>query len=125
MMNRLHNCKNPHQGPYKKVLSVCSAGLLRSPTIAWVLSQDPYNYNTRACGIHDYALVPLDQVLLTWADEIVCVQSDHEVVVRKLLEDCGLKTPVFNLLIPDKFEYRNPELIEMIERVYPFQPVVR
>jgi predicted protein tyrosine phosphatase len=123
MMNRLHNCKNPYQGKYKKVLSVCSAGLLRSPTIAWLLSQDPYNYNTRACGIHDYALVPLDQVLLTWADEIVCVQLDHEVVVRKLLEDYGLKTPVFNLMIPDNFEYRNPELIEMIRRVYPFQPV--
>jgi predicted protein tyrosine phosphatase len=125
MMNRLHNCKNPYQGKYKKVLSVCSAGLLRSPTIAWLLSQDPYNYNTRACGIHDYALVPLDQVLLTWADEIVCVQLDHEVVVNKLLEDCGLDTPVINLMIPDNFEYRNPELIEMIRRVYPFQPVVR
>jgi predicted protein tyrosine phosphatase len=125
MMNRLHNCKNPYQGKYKKVLSVCSAGLLRSPTIAWLLSQDPYNYNTRACGIHDYALVPLDQVLLTWADEIVCVQLDHEVVVNKLLADCGLDTPVINLMIPDNFEYRNPELIEMIRRVYPFQPVVR
>ena len=124
MMNRLHNCKNPYQGTYKKVLSVCSAGLLRSPTIAWVLSQDPYNYNTRACGVHDYALVPLDQVLLTWADEIVCVQSDHEVVVNKLLADCGLNTPVINLMIPDNYEYRNPELIEMIRRVYPFQPVV-
>jgi predicted protein tyrosine phosphatase len=88
-----------------------------------VFSQDPYNYNTRACGIHDYALVPLDKVLLTWADEIVCVQSDHEVVIRKLLEDCGLKTPVFNLMIPDNYDYRNPELIEIIRRVYPLQPV--
>ena len=125
MMNRLHNCKNPHQGPYKKVLSVCSAGLLRSPTIAWVLSQDPYNYNTRACGVHDYALVPLDRVLLTWADEIVCVQDDHEELIHKLLADCGLYThDVINLKIPDNFEYRDPELIETIRRVYPFQPVV-
>ena len=123
-MNRLHNCKNPYQGSYKKVLSVCSAGLLRSPTIAWVLSQDPYNYNTRACGIHDYALVPLDRVLLTWADEIVCVQSDHEGVVQRLLTDYNLNTPIVNLMIPDNFEYRDPELIEMIRRVYPFQPVV-
>jgi len=118
MLNRLHNCKNPYQGAYKKVLSVCSAGLLRSPTIAYVLSQDPYNYNTRACGVHDYALVPLDKVLLTWADEIICVQDDHEELLHKLLADCGLNTPVVNLKIPDNFEYRNPELIEIIKRKY-------
>lgn len=118
MLNRLHNCKNPYQGTYKKVLSVCSAGLMRSPTIAFVLSQDPYNYNTRACGVHDYALVPLDKVLLTWADEIICVQDDHEELLHKLLADCGLNTPVVNLKIPDNFEYRNPELIETIKRKY-------
>jgi predicted protein tyrosine phosphatase len=32
LMNRLGNCKNYHQGKFKRVLCVCSAGLLRSPT---------------------------------------------------------------------------------------------
>jgi len=33
----------------------------------FVLSQEPYNYNTRAAGIvDDYALVPVDEVLLNW-----------------------------------------------------------
>jgi predicted protein tyrosine phosphatase len=76
-MNRLGNCTNPYQGNTKKVLCVCSAGLLRSPTAAVVLSQEPFNYNTRAAGIStDYALVQVDDVLVTWADEIVCMDEN-------------------------------------------------
>ena len=44
-MNRLANTQNKYQGKYKKVLCVCSAGLLRSPTAALVLSQEPFNFN--------------------------------------------------------------------------------
>jgi predicted protein tyrosine phosphatase len=90
MKNRLYNCKNPYQGNYKKVLTVCSAGLLRSPTIAWVLSQDPWNYNTRSCGVHDYALIMLDDVLLTWADEIVVVDDEKAYMVKEHLDRLGL-----------------------------------
>ena len=50
LMNRLGNSKNPYQGDFKKVLCVCSAGLLRSPTAAWVLSNAPFNFNTREIG---------------------------------------------------------------------------
>ena len=48
--NRLHNVRNPNQGPAKRVLCLCSAVLLRSPTVAWVLGKAPYDYNTRAAG---------------------------------------------------------------------------
>lgn len=114
--NRLWNVGNPYQGLYKKVLCVCSAGLLRSPTIAYVLSQEPFNYNTRAVGIHDYALIPLDDVHLHWADEIVCVESEHGAMVKSRLGD--RKIPVINLAIPDEYEYRNPTLIRLIKERY-------
>lgn len=119
MLNRLHNCKNPYQGNFKTVLAVCSAGLLRSPTVAWVLGQDPWNYNCRAAGVHDYALIPVDKVLLTWADEIVCLEKRHEIIVRGLLEEYELKRPVGILAIPDDFEYRSKELIRRIKEFYP------
>lgn len=68
--NRIFNSGNPNQGDYKRMLCVCSAGLLRSPTTAYVLSQAPYNYNTRAAGlVADFALIPVDEVLLRWAEE--------------------------------------------------------
>lgn len=118
MKNRLYNCKNPYQGNYKKVICVCSAGLLRSPTIAYVLSQDPWNYNTRACGVHDYALIMIDDVLVTWADEIVVTDNEKENIVKSFLKRLNLSTPVINLKISDEFEYRNEDLIDIIKQKY-------
>ena len=119
LMNRLANADNEFQGGFKRVLCVCSAGLLRSPTAAFVLSQEPYNFNTRAAGLtKEFALVPIDRVLLHWADEIVCMGPDQERELLSLLRDIKEDTPVYNLNIDDCYEYRNPELIEAIKTAY-------
>ena len=121
-MNRIHNASNRYQGSFKRVLCVCSAGLLRSPTAAWVLGQEPYNYNTRACGIDvGHALIPLDTVLLSWADEIVCMDADQEDRIRSLLQAevlGGLDKKVINLRVPDNYAYRDPELVRLIKEAY-------
>jgi predicted protein tyrosine phosphatase len=115
LMNRKFNSKNMYQGDFKRVLCVCSAGLLRSPTTAFVLSQAPYNFNTRAAGIVPaFALVPVDEVLLEWADEIVCMEPTHKIA----LEALGTKKPIFCLNITDSFEYRDPTLIHLIKEKY-------
>ena len=116
-MNRMGNAKNEYQTDVKKVLCICSAGLLRSPTMAVVLSQEPYNYNTRAAGIvEEYALVPVDEVLIHWADEIVCVEPRIETLLRDEfdVDDKHIVT----LDLPDMFEYRNPVLVELIKEQY-------
>jgi len=109
----MRTCKNRFQGDYKKVLCICSAGLLRSPTAALVLSQDPYYYNTRSAGIEHYALIPVSDVLLEWADEIVCMTDDQQQRLRELT-----KKPVLCLMIPDDFSYRDHELVAMIHANY-------
>lgn len=112
--NALWNCQNPYQGSYKRVLTVCSAGLLRSPTIAWVLSNST-DYNCRAAGIHDYALVQVDDVLIKWADAIICAETsikDH--IVREFSNVLEHRI-IYDLEIPDNFAYRDPELIKIIE----------
>ena len=105
--------KNPYQGEYKRVLCVCSAGVLRSATTAVVLAQEPFNYNTRSAGVEFYALIPVTEVLLTWADEIVCMTKEHEnklkLITKKLIK-C--------LDIPDSYEYRNEDLMKMIKENY-------
>ena len=116
LMNRLANCTNRYQGEYKRVLCVCSAGLLRSPTAAFVLSQEPYNFNTRAAGLTpEFALVPVDRVLLEWADEIVVMSAQQAEQIRAMLED---EKPIVVLRIPDNFRYRDPELIRLIRESY-------
>ena len=114
LMNRLANTSNEYQGPYKRVLCVCSAGLLRSPTAALVLSQEPFNYNTRAAGLDvDFALIPVDDVLVKWADEIVCMSVFHREELKKITSK-----PVICLYIPDSYMYRDAELQQLIKDKY-------
>lgn len=114
LMNRLACAKNEYQGKFKKVLCVCAGGCLRSPTAAVVLSQEPYNFNTRAAGIEvDFAIIPIDRVLLEWADEIICMDVHQQIRLKEMT-----KKPVYNLSIPDRFEYRDPQLIKMIKQRY-------
>lgn len=113
-LNRIHNCDNPYQGDHKKVLCVCSAGLLRSPTAAVVLSAPPFNFNTRAAGLDDsFALIPVDTVLLTWADEIVCMDKGQADRLRAM----GFKKNVLVLDIEDSYGYRDPQLIKKITKI--------
>lgn len=114
LMNRLANCHNHFQGSYKKVLCVCSAGLLRSPTAALVLSQEPFNFNTRAAGLDEnFALIPVDKVLLEWCDEIVCMTQLQETILQS-----KTKKPIKCLEIPDNYAYRDKNLIYMIKDRY-------
>lgn len=114
LMNRKANSHNRFQGTYKKVLCVCSAGLLRSPTTAFVLSQEPYNYNTRAAGlIEEFALIPVDEVLLEWADEIVCMTEEQKTELKSLSDK-----PIICLNIEDNYAYRDIKLIELIKTQY-------
>ena len=122
LMNRLGNIQNRYQNfkKHKRVLCVCSAGLLRSPTAAFVLSQEPWNFNTRAVGlVPEFALVPLDRVLLEWADEVVCMTEDQALDVECRVDNAGLTTPVLCLNIEDQFGYRDPELMRLITERYP------
>lgn len=109
-MNALHNCKNPFQGSEQKVLAICSAGLLRSPTIAWFLGQ--HGYNTRSCGIHDYALIQLDEVLLEWADIIIVAHEDI-ILQKEIISDPSKKYILFD--IEDEYAYKEKTLLIRIE----------
>ena len=119
--NRLHNATNPNQGKSLRVLCVCSAGLLRSPTAAVVLQRE-FGHNTRACGAEDnFALVPVDGVLIHWADEIVCMNSRHEETVRAIAAKQGIDTKhtTFKVLnIPDQYEYMDKGLQSIILERY-------
>lgn len=117
MNNRLWNCNNPYQGEFKRVLCCCSAGLLRSPTTAEVLSRK-YGYNTRAVGVEtSHALIPVDDVLITWADEIVVMNERHKQVLEHRFE-MPEETPIVVLNIPDQYRFRDEELVKIIEERY-------
>ena len=117
-MNQIANAKNPYQGGAERVLCICSAGLLRSPTIAEVLTRK--GYNTRAVGAAtEYALIPVSSALLIWAERYVVVKEQENVLIS-YLKDLAMydkvKHKITVLDIPDSFERNDPELIEIIQK---------
>lgn len=118
LMNRIHNSRNPFQGKFRKTLTVCSAGLLRSPTTAFVLSLPPYNRNVRACGSYaNFALIPIDEALIAWADEIVFVAQDNFDGVTKIDRRFDVTgKQVYILDLPDIYQFRDPTLVGIIKQ---------
>jgi predicted protein tyrosine phosphatase len=111
--------KNPYQGDDKRVVFVCSMGILRSATAARIYAS---KYNTRSAGSWTDALIPLTPILMAWADEIVFVNHHNYQQVKDFLaeENTDLDTE-FNvkvLDIPDTFPHMHPSLIEAFKEQY-------
>lgn len=110
--NQLANVGNRFQTKTKKVLCVCSAGLLRSPTLANVLNLK-YGFNTRAVGADkEFALIPITQALIWWADEIVFVNfeafSSLDQEEKDEIEEVGVIKTILN--IEDDFDWMDANL---------------
>lgn len=114
MNNRFWNAKNPNQGEFHKVLCVCSAGLLRSPTVAWILSNEPFNCNTRAVGSNkNFALVHADDALIHWADTIVFVNMENFDEVNFAHSEALQEKNLIVLNLPDEFMFRDSKLVQI------------
>jgi predicted protein tyrosine phosphatase len=115
---------NPYQGTDKRLLFVCSAGLLRSATAANLFAKK--GFNTRSCGSAEYALIPLSANLIAWADKIIFVneanyreswkkfdiaEEDDEIYFQHPFDGKDIQV----LKIPDNYEYNNPDLIKFLE----------
>lgn len=107
--------KNPYQGSYRKVLFVCSAGILRSPTAAhWAAANKAWNTRSAGCLYGGEAGIPVSVELLAWADHVYVMENEHLAAIR---QDFGpLDEAKFTVLgIRDIYEYRNKELVSLIE----------
>jgi len=106
---------NPFQGSDKRVLFVCSAGILRSATAARLYAK---KYNTRCAGSFAFALIPVSPELLLWAQEVVFVNKENYDMVHAHydLDNYPCKVKVLN--IPDDHEHMAPELIKQFEEQY-------
>lgn len=110
---------NPYQGKDKKVLFVCSAGILRSATAARIYAR---KYNTRCAGTGmDYALIKLDEQLMDWADTIVFVSPWNYDQAGFYFDLVPYLSKIRVLDIPDEFEHMDPRLVDAFEQQ--FEPI--
>lgn len=108
--------KNPWQGGDKKVLFICSMGLLRSATAARMYAGQ---FNTRAAGTSADALVPLSPLLIAWADEIVFVNKiNYDEAVEKFGENSWNHARCVVLFIDDQHAHMDPILVEKFKKQY-------
>jgi predicted protein tyrosine phosphatase len=98
---------------------VCSAGLLRSATAAHVFSAEPYNFNTRTVGVAlEYALNPVNEALLEWADNIFMMEDDHYHMLQELFGADTFneyKDKMVVLEVPDNYRYRDERLVKILK----------
>jgi predicted protein tyrosine phosphatase len=118
--NQLANVGNQFQTKAKKVLCVCSAGMLRSPTLANILHAE-YEFNTRAVGSDkEYALIPISQALIWWADEIVFVnRSNYDMLSqdeKNEIDDVGVTTTLLN--VEDDHDWNDIDLRNILLTEY-------
>ena len=107
---------NLYQGSDKKVLFVCSAGILRSATAARIYGR---KYNTRSCGTHqEFALIPLSEMLMDWADEIVFVNPVNYDLAGFNFDLVPYTDKIVVLNIPDEHPHMDPQLIDAFEQQY-------
>lgn len=108
---------NECQGSARRVLFVCSAGMLRSATAAKV--GNAMGFNTRACGSENYALIPLSVNLINWAESIFFVNPYNFVSAKYTFSQdydttCMIadKSTVWD--IEDIYTYDDPQLVRII-----------
>ena len=119
-MNQISNSDNRFQGSAKRVLCVCSAGMLRSPTLANILHKE-LGYNTRAVGTaSEYALTPMSEMHVAWAQEIIFVDSDCKDYLNA--EDWEFikewDVGIITLNVEDNYSYSDPELERILFEQY-------
>lgn len=105
---------NPHQGSKKKIVFVCSAGVLRSATASHIYAD---KFNTRCAGTLRAALIPFSENLCAWADEIVFVNKENYLQANPSWVFL-YKEKIKVLDIPDTYGYMDKTLVEIIKTQY-------
>ena len=98
----------------QKLLFICSANRLRSPTAETVFSELP-DVSVKSAGTSPFATVTVSDDLLDWADMIFVMEEFHYI---ELVEQFGTliqNKPLFVLDIPDIYQYMQPELVEILK----------
>lgn len=102
-----------------KVLFICTANKLRSPTAEDVFRDYP-GIEAVSAGTNAEAPRPLTKELVASADLIFAMETHHRERIRKKFKQRPPDSHIITLHIPDEFERGDPVLIELLrEKVEP------
>jgi len=97
-----------------KVLFVCTANKLRSPTAEDVF-RDYLGIEAKSAGTDANAPTPLTNDLVAEADLIIVMENHNRERIRKKFKQRPPDSRIVTLNIPDEYERGDPELIELLK----------
>jgi len=104
----------------RRIVFVCSANRLRSPTAEKIFSSHP-GVDARSAGVGKEAAVPVSAELLEWADLIFVMEKRHRNMIHSRFKEIYQRKRIICLYIPDEFEFMDPDLISLLEeKVTPY-----
>lgn len=96
----------------KNVLFICGKAKQRSPTAAQIFADQ---FETDAAGLSDDADVPLCREQVEWATHLVVMEKSQIARLRRKFSKLVSGKRIICLDIADKYEFMQPELIELLE----------
>jgi predicted protein tyrosine phosphatase len=101
----------------KRLLFVCSVGMLRSPTCQ--VAATHLGFNARACGSSvNIALVPLSVNLINWAHHIIFMNQENFSEALDTFTTVDYHTDIIEKgvvwNIEDKYNWGDPELFNIV-----------
>ena len=97
---------------------MCSRNRLRSPTAEQVFATWP-GIETASAGINRDADNPVTPELLQWADLILVMERVHRSKLSAKFKAQMAGKRVVCLEIPDRFDYMEPALVELLKARVP------
>lgn len=101
-----------------RVLFVCTANRLRSPTAEDLFREWP-GIEALSAGMDSEAPRPLTKELVASADLIFAMEPHHRERIRKKYKQRPHDSRIIALHIPDEYERGDPELIALLQDKVP------
>jgi predicted protein tyrosine phosphatase len=98
----------------KKLLFVCSANKLRSPTAEHVFSRRQ-DIEVASAGTNSDADIPITAELIAWADLIAVMEKVHRTKLQKRFRSELKDKRLICLDIPDNYAFMDIELIQLLK----------
>ena len=93
-----------------KLLVICTANRLRSPTLHAMLEQTP-GFEVRSAGTHPHVHGrPITRTDLQWADQLVIFEPFHRTELIRRFPTLVKRKTILNFDIPDEYEAFDPAL---------------